>query len=54
MIRYGLLTGSEKLVIAKKLEIYIIAFERGARNRYKSVDGERLRMFGHTGDGSRN
>ena len=33
--------------------IYIIAFERGARNRYESVDRERFRVFGHAGDGSK-
>ena len=35
------------------MDIYIIAFERGARNRYKGVDRERFRVFGHAGDGSK-
>jgi hypothetical protein len=53
VIRYGLLTKSESYH-SQRSNIYIIAFERGARNGHESVDGERFRMFGHTGDGSKN
>ena len=49
----GYWQSQKKKATGEGLEIYIIAFERGARNRYKGVDRERFRVFGHAGDGSK-